>query len=118
MRVAVKKPHIKVNITGVGVRLVEKALRQAYGDVQIYTNDAAVDITTTEWWKKRQAIAHPGEALWTYRDNAGLTLENVSELTGIAVSHLSAMENGKRTIGVRTARKLGKAFRVDHRMFL
>jgi transcriptional regulator with XRE-family HTH domain len=56
--------------------------------------------------------------LWTYRDNAGLTLAGLSRRSGIAKSHLSDMENGKRAIGPRTAKKLAKALGVDHRLFL
>ena len=65
-----------------------------------------------------EAITHPGMAVWTYRDNAGLTLERLSKMSGIAKSHLSAMENGKRAIGTRTAKKLATALKVDHRLFL
>ncbi|HEY9594590.1 MAG TPA: helix-turn-helix transcriptional regulator [Spirochaetia bacterium] len=118
MLVAVKTPRIRVHISGQGAKAVVKALRQIYDSVEVTDDDATVDVTTTSWWKKMEAIAHPGMALWTYRDNAGLTLERLSRMCGIAKSHLSAMENGKRAIGTRTARKLATALNVDYRMFL
>ena len=111
MLVAAKKPRISVRVTGVGTREVVKALRKLY-EVEV------VDITTTEWWARSEATAHSGDALWTYRDNAKLTLARLSRMCGIAKSHLSAMENGKRPIGPRSARKLAKALGVDYRMFL
>jgi len=37
------------------------------------------------------------------------TLSKLSKLTGIPKSNLSAMENGKRPIGVKMAKILGKA---------
>jgi len=117
MRVAVKKPRIEVEITGQGVELVKEAIQMVYGTAEVVA-EKAIDIRKTAWWEKGEKSAHPGQVLWTYRDNAGLTLEQVSAKCGIAVSHLSAMENGKRTIGPKTARKLGHAFDIDHRMFL
>ena len=51
-----------------------------------------------------------------YREN--LTQRQLSEMTGISVPHLSAMENGKRPIGKKNARKLGEALHVDPRAFL
>ena len=118
MLVAVKKPRISVRVTGVGVQKVIMALRKLYDGVEISREDEAVDITTTNWWKESEATAHAGDVLWTYRDNAGLTLDRLSRLTGIPAPHLSAMENGKRAIGPRIAKKLAAALGVDHRMFL
>ena len=118
MLVAVKTPRIKVRVTGVGAQLVVRCLRKIYDSVEVSHEDEAVDITTTEWWKKMEATSHAGTVLWTYRDNAGLTLDKLSKLSGIAKSHLSNMENGKRAIGPHSPRKLAAALGVDHRLFL
>ena len=118
MLVAVRKPRINVRVTGVGARIVVQCLRKIYGVVEVSQEEEAVDITTTAWWKRMQAVSHKGTALWAYRDNAGHTLSQLSKLSGIAVPHLSAMENGKRTIGVRSAKKLAEALKVDYRLFL
>lgn len=118
MLVAVKTPRIRVHISGQGAKTVVKALRRIYDSVEVTDDDATVDITTTAWWKKMDASTHPGRAVWAYRDNAGFTLERLSKLSGIAKSHLSDMENGKRAIGTRTAKKLAAALKVDYRMFL
>jgi antitoxin component HigA of HigAB toxin-antitoxin module len=118
MLVAVKTPRINVRMTGVGAQIVVRALRKLYDSVEVSREDEAVDITTTDWWKKMESTAHPGTVLWTYRDNAGLTLSRLSTLSGIAKPHLSDMENGKRAIGLRTAKKLASALGVDHRLFL
>ena len=52
------------------------------------------------------------------RGKEGLTQKQLAELTGIAQHHISEMENGKRTIGKETARKLAKALNIDYRVFL
>jgi DNA-binding XRE family transcriptional regulator len=116
--VAVRKPHIEVSVNGIGAALVIREIRKRYPSAEVTPEEEAVDITTTDWWKKRQSIAHAGTILWTYRDNAGLTLEQLSKKSGIARPHLSEMENGKRPIGARTAKKLAAALSVDHRVFL
>lgn len=118
MLVAVKTPRIKLHMSGIGAKVVVKALRKLYGSVQVSNEDKAIDITTTTWWKKMETTSNPGSVLWTYRDNAGLTLEQLSRLSRIAKSHLSDMENGKRAIGPRTAKKLASALGIDHRLLL
>ncbi|WP_236021464.1 helix-turn-helix domain-containing protein [Geomesophilobacter sediminis] len=52
------------------------------------------------------------------RTKEGLTQVELSKLTGIPQRHLSEMENGKRSIGRETAKKLAEALNVDYRVFL
>lgn len=44
--------------------------------------------------------------------------KRLSEMTEISQSHLSEMIAGKRSVGVKIAKKLGRAFKVDYRRFL
>lgn len=119
MLVHARAPRIDVRISGRGARQVADLLRRTYRDVRIIPDDGeSVDITETEWFKGASAKMTPGKALHVYRDNAGLTLAKLSAKTGIAESHLSAMENGKRGIGKVSAQKLGKALKCDYRRFL
>lgn len=62
-----------------------------------------------------------GEAAMTlrglrYRD--GLTQQDLAGKLGIYRHHISEMENGKRTIGKKLAKDLGKFFKIDYRFFL
>jgi Helix-turn-helix len=119
MLVHAKTPRIDVRISGRGARQVANLLRRTYKNVRIEPDaGASVDITETEWYKDISAKITPGKALRTYRDNAGLTLAELSGKTAIAESHLSAMENDKRGIGKVTAQKLGKALKCEYRRFL
>lgn len=118
MLVVVKKPRIRASINGIGEKLLIKGIRKLYPSAKITPEDNSVDITTTDWWKKRNSTSHAGTMLWAYRDNAGLTVEQLSKLSGIARPHLSAMEKGTRAIGVLSAKKLASALGVDHRLFL
>ena len=119
MLVHAKTPRIDVRISGRGARQVANLLRRTYRDVRVLPDvGESVDVTETDWFKGVSMRMNPGKALYVYRDNANLTLAELSAKTGIAESHLSAMENGKRGIGKVTAQKLGKALKCDYRRFL
>jgi len=59
-----------------------------------------------------------GTCLVAARHKKNLTQEALSELTGIPRRHISEMENGKRPIGKKTAKKMSKVLDVDYRVFL
>ncbi len=52
----------------------------------------------------------PGIVLAGSRIKEGLTQKQLAEITGIPQSHISAMENGKRSIGKKRAKILEKDF--------
>ncbi|MBI2608381.1 MAG: helix-turn-helix transcriptional regulator [Deltaproteobacteria bacterium] len=52
------------------------------------------------------------------RKRMGFTLAKLSALTGIAVSNLSALESGKRSLGVITAKKLAKALKIHYKALI
>src|SRR3989338_9573235 len=54
----------------------------------------------------------PSEFLKEQRKRMGLTLAHLSRLTEIAVPNLSAIESGRRPIGIATAKKLAKALKI------
>lgn len=119
MSVRAKAPRIDVRISGVGARKVADLIRRTFKDARIELGPGkTISVFDTEWYRGIAANLTPGKALHVYRDNAGLTLAEVSERTGIAVPHLSAMENGKRNIGKGSAQKLGKALKCEYRRFL
>ncbi len=60
----------------------------------------------------------PGVCLAGSRLKEEMTQQQLSALTGIPQSHISEMENGKRAIGKKRARKLGKALDVNYKIFL
>ena len=60
----------------------------------------------------------PGVCLAGSRLKDGMTQKRLSELTGIPQSHISEMENGKRTIGKKRAKILAKVLNVGYKVFL
>ncbi len=59
-----------------------------------------------------------GIALRGARYREGLTQKALAKLCGISQENLSKMEHGKRVIGEKLAKKLGKALNVSYRLFL
>ena len=117
MLVHVKTPLIDVQVSGLGTELVIDTLRRTYGQVDVSDDDEAVPIRDTDWYKSTKAALSQGDLLATYRENSGLTLDQLATKSGIPKSNLSEMENGKRPIGPRIARKLAVAFGCDYRCF-
>jgi transcriptional regulator with XRE-family HTH domain len=61
---------------------------------------------------KRQIEISPGKSLKIVRELQELSQNQLAELTGIQQSSISAMENGRTSIGVERAKVLAKALHV------
>jgi ribosome-binding protein aMBF1 (putative translation factor) len=77
---------------------------------------------TVSWEKlAKERVAHytkAGLALRGARYREGLTQKKLAKLCGISQENLSRMENGKRVIGEKVARKLAKVLHIDHHLLL
>jgi DNA-binding XRE family transcriptional regulator len=60
----------------------------------------------------------PSAALRAYRDRLELTQIELAKRCGIPQPHISAMEAGRRTIGLSVAKKLALALGVDYRKLI
>lgn len=72
-------------------------------------------------WREALNISQqdlPGEFLAGARFREGMTQEQLAAATEIPRRHISEMENNKRPIGKKNARKLAEALLVDPRVFL
>jgi hypothetical protein len=118
MLVHVKTPPIDVQITGQGTDVLIETLKRNFSDIEVTDDDEAVPIESEAWFQELRKSRTPGEVLWCYRDNAGLTLDELAEKSSIAKSHLSEMENNKRPIGLKSAKKLADALKYDFHRFL
>jgi len=80
-----------------------------------------VDVTDTVPWRDCFPYTDeqlPGTSLAGARGKEGVTQRELSKMTGIPQRHISEMENGKRTIGKETAKKLGKVLNISYKVFL
>ncbi len=59
-----------------------------------------------------------GIALRGARYREGLSQKELAKRTGISQDNISKMENGKRSIGEKVAKKLAKALRIDFALLM
>jgi DNA-binding XRE family transcriptional regulator len=118
MLVHAKTPPINVQISGEGAEFLIETLRRSIAGLSVSTDDEAIPINSDPWFKAFRQSRSAGDVLWVYRDNAKFTLDELAEKSGIAKSHLSEMENNKRPIGLKSARKLAAALNCDFHRFL
>ncbi len=60
----------------------------------------------------------PAACLKAARVREDMAQQELGERSGVDQGHISAMENGKRTINLESAKKLAKALNTDYRVFL
>lgn len=65
-----------------------------------------------------QVKSTPGSIVRAFRKNFDLTLKDLEKITGIDETNLSAMENDKREIGLKSAILLSAAFGIDPEQIL
>ena len=125
-----RTPHIEINFSGPFIGPAEKKLigpaekkdeaikalmKLGFSSKQEDTSDS---LTWEQAFPEYSEDELPGIALSGARYREGLTQKQLSELTGISQSHISEMEKGKRAIGVKIAKKFGKALNINYKVFL
>lgn len=82
-------------------------------------NDELIDIFQTDWFKDIDKATTPGDSIRIYRENIGLTQEELGKQLGnFSRQNISDMEHGRRSISKETAKKLSKLFNVPIDRFL
>jgi len=83
---------------------------------------AAVDeehfIAVSELFPDVAGQKKPGRILAGARGKEGLTQKQLASQCGIPQGHISEMEQGRRSIGPKTAKALGKALNIGYKVFL
>jgi len=69
-------------------------------------------------WEEVYPDFNGSVALRGARKREGLTQKELARLVEVNQTHISEMEHGKRPIGKDMARRLGKALKVNYRVFL
>jgi DNA-binding XRE family transcriptional regulator len=117
MLAVVKTPRIKLKIEGQIPDWIVVGLKKEYGkNVKISDvdeNDRLVRAVDTKWYKDAKKMVSPGATLKVYRENLGLTQEELGKKLGaIPRQHVSGMENGSRGISKAMAKKLSALFDI------
>ena len=124
MLAVVKKPHTKkelFSLKGDIPKYLLKQLEDKYGKrFKVLKEDENewVDITETEWYQNMKEKMTPGKTIRVYRDNMGLTQEQLGEELGKSRRKISDYENGHRGISKKFALELSAFFKVPVHNFL
>lgn len=94
---------------------ISQALKEVVEEEAQFQN---IDELLNKLRKKDSVIGTSQGALIAYKTSKGWTQEELSKRTGISQADISKMINGKRSIGLAVAKKLGGAFGVDYRKFI
>jgi DNA-binding XRE family transcriptional regulator len=122
MLAVVKTPRTSVRIEGEIPEPILSLLKAEYGNklvVKLSPDDALVNVFETDWYKKRRKGMTPGKYMRIYRDNAGLTQEELGhKLGGLSRHYVSDLEAGSRAISKSVAKALSELFKQPVSRFL
>ena len=123
MQAVVKTPHIKINVQGdiIPTKLLF-FLKEEYGSKVKFIEEESgklVKAVNTQWYKDIKVATTPGDYLRIYRERNGLTQTKLGEMVGgVPRQHISNMENGRRPISLKAARKFADIFDISFEIFL
>ncbi len=114
------EPATDIRISGPAAKKIVSDLQQLYKDSLLIENDEEdyVNVRDVPWIQKEIEAITPGKRLKIYRDNRGMSLGILAELSGIPKGNLSKMEHDTRPSGKHTAVRLAKALNCDFRSLL
>ena len=119
MRVYVKMPHTKIDITGDIPEELLSVLKKVYGKKMTVADDEYVNIRDTDWFKKIDGKMTPGRSMANYRKLMNLTQTQLGEmLGGIPKQNISQMERDVRPISKKTAKLLAALYKVSVENFI
>ncbi len=119
-----KTPPINLRVQVRGKKKAEKLIAllrdeyRAHVEVVEDNDDELVSAFETEWYRQVSAEMTTGDMLRIRRENVGLSQAKLGDIIGSNRQNISNMENGKRSIGKETAKKLAAALGTDYRAFL
>jgi DNA-binding XRE family transcriptional regulator len=97
-------------------------LQQQYGsffEVIEENENELIDIFETGWFKNADQSSMPGESARIYRQNLGLTQEELGKKLGnYTKQYISDIEHSRRSISKDVAKKLSRIFNVPVERFL
>jgi DNA-binding XRE family transcriptional regulator len=112
MLVHVKTSRTEIEIKGEISDRLMKALRNEYGnDIDISDDDMLIDPSESAWFKETKAQMSPGDHLKIDRENAGWSQAELGKKIGsFSRQYVSDMENGRKNISIKVAKKLAGIF--------
>lgn len=113
MLAVVKEPHTEISISGIGAEKILEFLKQRF-TVNIVSQDIDdddeeyVNINETDWWHENKHRVLAGA-----RHKIEITQKELAYMSGVPQPVISAIENGKRKLTMKTAVKLAKVLKTE-----
>ena len=99
--------------------LITATKKVDFGRENIIIDEEIIDITETEWFKDVSKKITPGSTVRIYRENLNLTQKQLAQKIDILrSSYISDIENGRRPVSKKLAKKFAGIFEVSVEMFI
>lgn len=108
-----QNPAVELRLSGPGAPEFLAHLREHYPG-QVRPARDAVDLPSTSWYKRWSKLMVPGKCLHIYRQNAGMALHELAQVTGYERRLLGAWEEGTMTLTPDDARALALYLECDY----
>jgi len=115
--------EVKIQVGEKKSRLFLVPKDRAEGIVRLLQDFEVKDAKQTIPWREGvqdliEKYTEPGVALKGARAKAGLSQNELADKLKIPQSHISDMENGRRPIGKKMAKRLAEALKMGYKVFL
>jgi DNA-binding XRE family transcriptional regulator len=97
-------------------RSVQEALRKDY--VIESENSSFVDVTRTDWYKESQKRLRSGGLIRLLRSHRNMSQGDLAEHLDVTSKYVSDLEQGRRAVSLKMAKKLSAVFERKAERFL
>ena len=122
MLAVVKTPHINVRIEGdLPPRLLTCLKSEFGGKLRLARQDAderTVDFFETDVYRDVKRDMTPGTYLRIYRENRGMTQEELGEKVGVSKSFICDLEHDRRAVSKGMAKRFSGIFNISVGRFI
>jgi DNA-binding XRE family transcriptional regulator len=113
MLVVVRTPHIEIRGESIPQGFLEVVKKYFHSETEVVEPaEQAEDWFESDLHKQIVKDTTPGKRLAAYRHRDGLTQAEVAKKMGVSPQEVSDMENDRRTIGLKNAKRLSKTFKT------
>lgn len=118
MSEAVKKHPIEIIANGIKYEVPKAKAKSILKLLKGHENTNKLLDWREGFKSEHKQFGTAGYNLQSYRAKLGLTQVELAKKIKTDQRNISAMENGKRSIGKETAKRLAKVFKTDYQIFL
>lgn len=121
MLAVVKTPHIDVRIEGEVPPRLLRLLKTEYGpELKLVEedDDASVDFFKADFYREMKKRMAPGTYVRIYRENHGMTQEQLGAKVGASKSFICDIEHKRRAISKEMAKKFSTLFKISAERFI